>query len=48
VTAFLDYGPDAVILAGLDGKNWRLKDYEARGGYEALRKIVEEKMSPEA
>jgi NADH-quinone oxidoreductase subunit F len=28
------------ILAGLDGKNWRLKDYEARGGYEAIRKIL--------
>ena len=28
------------ILAGLDGKNWRLKDYEARGGYQALRKIL--------
>ncbi|HRE12682.1 MAG TPA: NADH-quinone oxidoreductase subunit NuoF [Usitatibacteraceae bacterium] len=48
MTAFLDYGPDAVILAGLTGENWRLKDYEARGGYKALRKIVEEKMSPEA
>ena len=28
------------ILAGLDGNNWRLKDYEARGGYQALRKIL--------
>ena len=28
------------ILAGLDGTNWRLKDYEARGGYQALRKIL--------
>ncbi|MHB1248167.1 MAG: NADH-quinone oxidoreductase subunit NuoF [Polaromonas sp.] len=28
------------ILAGLDGHNWRLKDYEARGGYQALRKIL--------
>ena len=27
------------ILAGLDGINWRLADYEARGGYQALRKI---------
>ena len=26
----------AQIYAGLDGKNWRLKDYEARGGYKAL------------
>ena len=35
--AMLDYGPDAVIMKGLDGNNWRLKDYEARGGYSALR-----------
>ena len=26
------------IYAGLDGSNWRLKDYEARGGYQALRR----------
>ncbi len=23
----LDYGPDAIIMKGLDGRNWRLKDY---------------------
>ena len=28
------------IVAGLDGSNWRLKDYESRGGYQALRKIL--------
>ncbi|NMM10231.1 MAG: NADH-quinone oxidoreductase subunit NuoF [Polaromonas sp.] len=28
------------ILADLDGRNWRLADYEARGGYQALRKIL--------
>jgi NADH-quinone oxidoreductase subunit F len=28
------------IYAGLDGSNWRLKDYESRGGYQALRKIL--------
>ena len=28
------------IYAGLDGKNWRLKDYVARGGYTALKKIL--------
>ena len=28
------------ILAGLNGSNWGLKDYEARGGYQALRKIL--------
>lgn len=41
------YGPDAVIMKGLDGLNWRLKDYEARDGYRALRKIVQEGFSPE-
>ena len=44
---FLDYGPDAVLLAGLDGRNWRLADYVQRGGYEALRKILAEKTPPE-
>ena len=28
------------IYAGLDGTNWRLKDYESRGGYQALRTIL--------
>ncbi len=28
------------IYAGIDGNNWGLKDYEARGGYAALRKIL--------
>ncbi len=28
------------IMSGLNGHNWRLKDYEARGGYQALRKIL--------
>ena len=28
------------IYAGLDGVNWRLAEYEARGGYQALRKIL--------
>ncbi len=30
----------AQICDGLDGSNWRLRDYEARGGYQALRKIL--------
>jgi NADH-quinone oxidoreductase subunit F len=29
------------ILEGLNGNNWRLQDYVARGGYQALRKILE-------
>src|SRR5450759_3650499 len=44
----LDYGPDAILMKGLDGSNWRLKDYEARGGYGAIRKIFSEKITPEA
>ena len=40
------YGPDAIILAGLTGLNWRLQDYEGRGGYEALKKILREKIPP--
>ncbi len=43
----LDYGPDAIILTGLDGENWRLADYVGRGGYSALKKILAEKMPPE-
>jgi NADH-quinone oxidoreductase subunit F len=41
------YGPDAIILKGLDGLNWRLKDYQARGGYQALAKVLNEKIAPE-
>jgi len=35
------------IMADLDGSNWHLKDYVARGGYEALRKILVGGMTPE-
>ena len=45
--AFIDYGPDAILMKGLDGKNWRLKDYEAREGYQALKKIIQDKLKPE-
>ncbi len=44
----LDYGPDAILMAGLDGHNWRLKDYEARAGYAALRRILKEGVTPDA
>ena len=30
----------AQIYAGLDGSNWRLQDYVARGGYSALKRIL--------
>src|SRR5258707_7283453 len=43
----LDYGPEAIIMKGLDGENWRLDDYVERGGYSALKKILAEKTSPE-
>jgi NADH-quinone oxidoreductase subunit F len=43
----LDYGPDAIVLKGLDGDNWRLADYVKRGGYSALKKVLAEKIPPE-
>src|SRR5206468_3885074 len=46
--AILDYGPDAVIMKGLDGANWGLEAYKDRGGYRAIRKIVEQKPAPDA
>jgi NADH-quinone oxidoreductase subunit F len=46
--SLIDYGPEAVIMAGLDGANWRLADYEKRGGYAALKKIIAEKITQEA
>jgi NADH-quinone oxidoreductase subunit F len=39
-TCFHDRHLGPQIVAGLDGSNWRLKDYEARGGYQALKKIL--------
>jgi NADH-quinone oxidoreductase subunit F len=35
------------ILAGLTPDGWHLRDYQARGGYEALRKILKEGLTPE-
>src|SRR3954465_15480406 len=43
----LDYGPDAILMKGLDRQNWRLADYEKRDGYAALKKIIQEKRKPE-
>ncbi|RYF39058.1 MAG: NADH-quinone oxidoreductase subunit F, partial [Comamonadaceae bacterium] len=39
-TCFHDRHINPQIVAGLDGTNWGIKDYEARGGYAALRKIL--------
>ena len=36
-----------LILAGLDGSNWHLKDYVQRGGYASLRRILTEGITPE-
>ena len=39
-TCFHDRHIEPQIYAGLNGQNWQLKDYEARGGYQALRKVL--------
>ena len=39
-TCFHDRHLSPQIYAGLTGDNWRLRDYEARGGYAALRKML--------
>ena len=39
-TCFHDRHITPQIYADLNGNNWRLKDYESRGGYQALRKIL--------
>ena len=36
-----------LILAGLDGSNWHLADYVKRGGYESLKRILNENITPE-
>ena len=39
-TCFHDRHINPQIYADLNGSNWSIKDYEARGGYAALRKIL--------
>ncbi len=39
-TCFHGRHMDPQILAGLTSSNWRLRDYQARGGYQALRKVL--------
>jgi NADH-quinone oxidoreductase subunit F len=39
-TCFHDRHINPQIYAGLDGRNWSLQEYVARGGYQALRKIL--------
>ncbi len=39
-TCFHDRHINPQIYAGINGSNWSIKDYEARGGYAALRQIL--------
>jgi NADH-quinone oxidoreductase subunit F len=47
MTCLHDRHINPLILAGLDGNNWRLADYVKRGGYESLKRILSEKITPE-
>lgn len=47
MTCLHDRHINPLILAGLDGNNWRLADYVKRGGYESLKRILAEKITPE-
>jgi NADH-quinone oxidoreductase subunit F len=47
MTCLHDRHIQPLILAGLDGSNWRLADYVKRGGYSALRRILTEGVTPE-
>src|SRR5256885_15423003 len=46
-TCFHDRHINPQIYADLTGANWSIKDYEARGGYQALRKILGKDRSEE-
>ncbi|WP_066270383.1 NADH-quinone oxidoreductase subunit NuoF [Hydrogenophaga palleronii] len=47
-TCFHDRHIEPQIYAGLNGNNWSLQDYVARGGYQALRKVLGQDGSPPA
>src|SRR6202162_6414272 len=47
MTSLHDRHINPLILAGLDGKNWHLADYVKRGGYESLKRILNDKITPE-
>ncbi|WP_250534236.1 NADH-quinone oxidoreductase subunit NuoF [Caballeronia sp. AZ10_KS36] len=47
MTSLHDRHIKPLILAGLNGENWHLQDYVARGGYKQLRRILEEKIPAE-
>ena len=47
MTCLHDRHIQPLILAGIDGNNWRLADYVKRGGYSVLRRILTEGITPE-
>src|SRR5260363_12734 len=47
MTCLHDRHIQPLILAGLNGENWHLDDYAARGGYRQLRRILEAHIPPE-
>jgi NADH-quinone oxidoreductase subunit F len=47
MTCLHDRHIQPLLLAGVDGNNWRLADYVKRGGYAALRRILTEGITPE-
>ena len=48
MTCLHDRHINPLIVAGLDGNNWGLADYEKRDGYAALKKILTTGIKPEA
>ena len=47
MTSLHDRHINPLILAGLDGQNWHVADYVKRGGYEQLKRILTDKITPE-
>jgi NADH-quinone oxidoreductase subunit F len=47
MTSLHDRHINPLILAGLDGQNWRVGGYVKRGGYESLKRILNDKITPE-
>ena len=47
MTSLHDRHLEPLIMAGLDGANWRIGDYVKRGGYDALKMILDTGIKPE-
>ena len=47
MTCLHDRHIEPLLFAGLNGQNWKLADYMARGGFEAIRRIVRERTEKE-